>query len=144
MLEGISGIITKKLWIFLIVFIIIIIGVAVYVDVFEYNNPQGSKSYILINDVVLNYNNYIGKNITVRGFYYKGDLPAKEAYITSDHITLPIHDGSFENTNYLTINSSGLNVTFVEDEEYYFTGTLISNVVAPYQIQLFVLSAENV
>jgi len=144
MLEGITGIITKKLWIFLIIFILIIIGIAVYVDFFVYKNPEESLNYISIQDVLLNYKNYIGKNITVRGFYYNGDLPYGEAYITSDHIILPIREGSFENIDYLTINSSGLNVTFVDDEEYYFTGNLVSNEIMPFQIQLIVLSAENV
>jgi hypothetical protein len=139
-----SGIITKPLWIIVIVFALIVIGIAIASDVFEIKNTEEPANIISIGDIIDNTQQYIGKNITVRGYYYQGDLPEGEGYITSDGVELPIHDGSFENVDYLMINSSGVNTIFVDDTEYYVTGTLVPFETTPYPIKLVILSAEKV
>jgi len=137
-----GGIITKKLWIIVIAFALIVIAIAVASDVFEIKSSVEPTSFVLIRDIINNTQDYLGKNITVRGFYYHGDLPENEGYLASDHVDLPIHEGSFENVNYLKINFSGLDINFVDDVEYYVTGTLGTSETTP--IQEIVLFVENV
>lgn len=137
-----SGIITKKLWILGIIFVLIVVGIAVASNVFEIKSSVEPTSFVTIGDLANNVDQYTGKNITIRGFYYQGDLPVGEGYLTSDHVELPIHDGSFDNVDYLKLNTSGFNNDFVDDVEYYVTGSIESLETSPYPVVIF--SVEDV
>jgi hypothetical protein len=133
---------SKLAVIFVISFVVVLIGVGFRTDVFSIQNKDKSLNTYSIGDVMVNPQKYIGQKITVPGYYFHGDLANGEGYITSELVQQPIIEGSLDNVDLMIINISGLNTTFNESVLYDFTGTLISR--GAYSTESIILSVEKV
>jgi hypothetical protein len=133
---------SKLAVIFVIGFVVVLIGVGIRTDVFSIQNKDKTLNINSIGDVMVDPQKYIGQKITVPGYYFHGDLPNREGYITSELVQQPIIEGSLDNIDLMIINISGVNTTFNESVLYDFTGTLMSR--GAYPSESIILSVENV
>jgi len=124
MLEGIGP---KLLVVAVIGLTITLIGVGIYTDIFNIKKEDKSLVIRMVGDITDNPGTFVGKRITVRGYYYQGDQPDGYGYITSDPVEQPVLEGSLNNVDFLVMNFSGFNITFEEGVLYYFTGILQSS-----------------
>lgn len=135
---------SKLAVIFIVGFVFVLIGVGIRTDVFSIQNKDKSLSIYSIGDVMADPQKYIGQKITVPGYYFHGDLPNGEGYITSELVQQPIIEGSLDNVDLMIINISGVNTTFNESVLYDFIGTLISQGYTTYPTTSIILSIEKV
>ena len=133
---------SKLAVIFVIGFVVVLIGVGIRTDVFSIQNKDKSLSIYSIGDVMVDPQKYIGQKITVAGYYLHGDLPNTEGYITSELVQQPIIEGSLDTVDLMIINISGMNTSLNESALYDFTGTLMSQGV--YPTESIILSVEKV
>lgn len=139
-----SGIL-KILIIVVIASVVILIGVGISTDFFATQNQDKSLNLRSIGDITATPGAYIGKRISVEGYYYQGDLPNRLGYITSDLVVQPIVQGSLNNVNFLIMNYSGFNITTYNEAVLYdFTGVLLSQNGTFYQGRSYVLSLEAI
>jgi len=75
---------SKLALIFAIGFVIVLIGVGIQTDVFSILNKDTSLNVYTIGDVLANPQKFIGQKITVPGYYFQGDRPVGEGFITSE------------------------------------------------------------
>jgi len=141
MLDSIGS---KLAVIFVIGFVIVLIGVGIQTDIFQIQNKDKSLNLYSIGDVIADPQKYIGQKITVPGYYFHGNLPNGEGYVTSELLQQPIIEGSLNNVDFMIINISGVNITFNESVLYDFTGTLLSQGYATYPTTSVILSVEKV
>ncbi len=85
--------------------------------------PESSEA-LTTREVLQNSEQFIGKNITVQGYYYNGGTISGEGYITPVSIELPFEQGEYEEQWFLPINHSTVDIVLSNDVLYQFTGTL--------------------
>ncbi len=119
MLEGVGP---KLLIIGVVGLVIVIIGVGFSTDFFSFQKTDKNLVIRAVGDVSTTPKDFVGKNITVSGYFYHDDLPAGLGYITSQPIQLPIVEGSLNNVDFLIMNYSGYYDSIGEGVLYYFTG----------------------
>ncbi len=133
---------SKIALIFVIGFVVILIGVGIRYDVFSIQNKDKSLSIYSIGDVMVDPQKYVGQKITVPGYYLQANRPKGEGYITSELVQQPIIEGSLDNVDLMIINISRINTTFDESLLYDFTGTLVTQ--GAYPSASILLSVEKV
>jgi len=128
----------RNLWNIVLVVLAAIIIVAVYILV---SNTKDEPKVLSPEDVINNYENYIGRNIVVEGYYYHESGPAGRGSIVSSII----QEGQ-SSTNYqrLPVNHSNINTTglLIERVKYKFTGLLKSEESIPGNV--FILIAGKI
>jgi hypothetical protein len=133
---------SKLAAVFVVGFVVVLIGIGIRTDVFSIQNKDKSLSIYSIGDIMSDPQKYIGQRITVPGYYFQGNLPNQERYITSEQVQQPIIEGSLDNVDLMRINISMVNTTFNQSVLYDFTGTLISQGI--YPTISIILSLEKV
>jgi hypothetical protein len=141
MLEGMGP---KMLLVFVVGLTVVLIGVGISTDVFSIQNSDKSLVIRTVGDVTVTPEKFIGQRITVRGYYYHGDLPSRYGYITSAPVEQPIIEESLNTIDFLIMNFSSFNVTFGEGVLYYFTGILLSSQDTMYHGTSYVLSLKAI
>jgi hypothetical protein len=136
--------ILKILIVVVVASVVIVIGVGLATDFFGTQNQQKNLNLRSIGDITANPATFLGKRITVEGFYYQGDLANGYGYLTDALVQQPIVQGSFSN-QFLIMNYSGYNMsTYIQGVQYYFTGTLVSQNSTLYQGRSYFLSLEAI
>ena len=129
----------RNLWNIILVVLAAIIIVALYILT---SNPSDEPKILSPEDVMNNYEEYLGKSIVVEGYYYHGSGPAGEGDIVSSII----QEGQSSTNNYqrLPVNHSTVNTTglLVDQTKYKFTGLLKSDESIPGNA--FILIAEKI
>jgi hypothetical protein len=137
--------ILKILIVVVVASVVILIGVGLATDFFGTQNQQKNLNLRSIGDITATPATYLGKRITVEGFYYQGDLSNGYGYLTDALIQQPIVQGSFSNVQFLIVNYSGFNITpYNEGVQYYFTGVLLSQNSTVFQGRSYFLSLEAI
>jgi hypothetical protein len=125
--------------------VLVIIGVGIQTDVFSILNKGTSLNVYSIGDVLTNPQKYAGQKITVLGYYFQGDRPHGEGFISSELVRQPVLEGSLDNINMMLINISKINMVFNESAQYDFTGTLLKQgSPGVYPSASIILSVEKV
>ncbi len=136
---------SKLALIFAIGFVIVLIGVGIQTDVFSILNKDTSLNVYTIGDVLANPQKFIGQKITVPGYYFQGDRPVGEGFITSELVQQPILEGSLGNVDLMLINLSTINMSLSDSTLYDFTGIVHSQGnTRVYQTSSIILSVEKV
>jgi len=135
---------SKLALIFAVGFVIVLIGVGIQIDVFSILSKDKHLDIYSIGDVIADPQKYIGKNITVPGYYFQGDRPNGEGYISSELVPQPILEGSLNQVGLMVVNISKVNMTFDESVLYDFTGTLLEKGNTSYSTALIILNVEKV
>ncbi|MFW5871844.1 MAG: hypothetical protein ACOCUT_01935 [bacterium] len=137
---GFSG----KLWsILVIVTIIVLLIVGIYYLLSDEPMDQNSYSGIKPEDVVINYEEYIGENITVEGYIYDPDPADNFAYVSSQLIEEPLEQGEFVDEELLLINYSNLENISGSTNKYYFQGPINEIQNERYPVDLIYLNVKN-
>ncbi len=134
--------VSKLSLIFVVGFVIVLIGVGIRMDIFSIQNKDKSLDFYSIGDVMADPQKFVGQTITAKGYYLQSNRPKGEGYITSELIQQPILEGSLDNVDWIIVNVSRLNMTFNESVLYDFTGTLVAQGTSP--TISFILSVEKV
>ena len=136
---------SKLALIFTIGFVIVLIGVGIQTDVFSILNKDTSLNVYTIGDVIANPQKFIGQKITVPGYYFQGDRPVGEGFITSELVQQPILEGSLGNVDLMLINLSTINMSLSDSTLYDFIGIVHSQGnTGVYQTSSIILSVEKV
>ena len=141
MLDGIGS---KLLIVITIGFVIILLSIGTATDFFSIENKDQSLNIHSIGDIMADPLEYIGEKITVRGYFFQGDVSNKEGYISSEQVQQPIIEGSLNNVDLMIVNISKVNMTFNESICYDFTGTLLSQENTVYPAISVTLAVEKV
>ena len=128
----------RNLWNIMLVVLAAIIIVAVYILV---SNTTDEPKVLSPEDVVNNYEEYLGKSIVVEGYYYYESGPAGRGSIVSSIIQEGQSSTNYQRLplNHSTINTTGL---LIDKVKYKFTGLLKSDELIPGNV--FILIAEKI
>jgi len=128
----------RNLWNIILVVLAAIIIVAAYILA---SNPADEPKILSPEDVMNNYDEYLGKNIVVEGYYYHESGPAGEGSIVSSIIQEGQSSTNYQRlpVNHSTINTTGL---LIDNVKYKFTGLLQSDESTPGEA--FILIAEKI
>ena len=138
---GFSG----KFWsILVIVTIIVLLILGIYYLLSDEPNNQESYSGIKPEDVVVDYGEYVGENITVEGYIYDPDPADKFAYVSSQLIEEPLEQGEFVEEELLLINYSNVENISGSTNKYYFQGPINEIQNERYPVDLIYLNVKNV
>jgi len=136
---------SKLALIFVVGLVIVLVGVGIQTDVFSILNKDTSLNVYSIGDILANPQKYIGQKITVLGYYFQGDRPHGEGFITSEFVQQPIIEGSLDNVDLMLINISTINMSFNKSVLYDFTGIVVSpGYAGGYPTSSLILSVEKV
>jgi len=102
----------------LIVLLIVLIAVAVSLYILNLEEPP---KYYEPEDLLNNSNSFIGKTVTVEGYYYDAGLGIDEGFITSQQTTELTTPDTVQR---LDVDYSNVNITLIDGREYRFTGEL--------------------
>jgi len=128
----------RNLWNIMLVVLAAIIIVAVYILV---SNTTDEPTVLSPEDVMNNYEEYLGKSIVVEGYYYHESGPAGRGSIVSSIIQEGQSSTNYQRLplNHSTINTTGL---LIDKVKYKFTGLLKSDESIPGNV--FILIAEKI
>ncbi len=130
----------KKLMNILLVALIVIIVVgAAYVLT---SNQTESPETLSVDEVVDNYEEYLGEEIIVEGYYYHDTYPVGEGVITS--VIVGSGQTSGTGVDRLPVNHSVVNLSLADEVKYRFVGTLESDPSNPIPINAIVLVATEI
>ena len=140
-----GGIVTKIIVVVAIASVVILIGVGLSTDFFAIQNQRKPLNLRSIGDITVTPGAYLGKRMTVEGYYYQDDLSNGYGYITAELVQPPIVQGSLTNVDFLIMNYSGFNITtYNQGVLYDFTGMLLSQNGTLFQGRSYVLSLEAI
>ena len=129
----------RNLWNIILVVLAAIIIVAAYILA---SNTADEPKILSPEDVMNNYEEYLGKSIVVEGYYYHKSGSAGKGSIVSSII----QEGQSSTNNYqrLPVNHSTINTTglLIDKVKYKFTGLLQSDESIPGDA--FILIAEKI
>lgn len=128
----------RNLWNIILVVLTAIIIVAAYILA---SNPADEPKILFPEDVMSNYEEYLGKSIVVEGYYYHESGPAGKGSIISSIIQEGQSSTNYQRlpVNHSTINTTGL---LIDKVKYRFTGLLQSDESIPGDA--FILIAEKI
>lgn len=128
----------RNLWNIILVVLVAIIIVAAYILA---SNPADEPMTLSPEDVMNNYEEYLGKSIVVEGYYYHESGPAGKGSIVSSIIQEGQSSTNYQRlpVNHSTINTTGL---LIDKVKYRFTGLLQSDESIPGDA--FILIAEKI
>lgn len=126
----------NNLWNIIIIVVILLIIVAVYVIL---TNPGSSILVLTPDEVMEDPTPYLGETIIVDGYFYQGEYPEGEGFITT---SIVLEGPSFIRrlpVNHSAVNTSGL----LEDQvKYRFEGLLTQE--ASIYTETIILIAEDI
>ena len=138
---GFSG----KFWSMLvIVTIIVLLIVGVYYLLSEEPTNLEPDSGIKPEEVVINYGQYIGENITIEGFIYDPDPADQFGYVSSQLIEQPLEQGEFVEEELLLINYSDVENISGSTKKYYFHGPIREIQNERYPVDLIYLDVKSI
>ena len=128
----------RNLWNIILVVIAAIIIVAAYILA---SNTADEPKILSTENVMNNYEEYLGKSIVVEGYYYHEGGPAGKGSIVSSIIQEGQSSTNYQRlpVNHSTINTTGL---LIDKVKYKFTGLLKSDESIPGDA--FILIAEKI
>jgi len=128
----------RNLWNIILVVLAAIIIVAAYILA---SNTTDEPKILSPEDVMNNYEEYLGKSIVVEGYYYHESGPAGKGSILSSIIQEGQSSTNYQRlpVNHSTINTTGL---LIDKVKYRFTGLLESDESTPGDA--FILIAEKI
>ena len=128
----------RNLWNIILVALAAIIIVAVYIIA---SNTTDEPKILSPQEVMNNYEEYLGKSIVVEGYYYHESGPAGEGSIISSIIQEGQSSTNYQRlpVNHSTINTTGL---LIDKVKYKFIGLLNSDESIPGDA--FILIAEKI
>ena len=128
----------RNLWNIILVVLAAIIIVATYILA---SNTTDEPKILSPEDVMDNYEEYLGKSIVVEGYYYHESGPAGKGSIISSIIQEGQSSTNYQRlpVNHSTINTTGL---LIDKVKYKFTGLLQSDESTPGDA--FILIAEKI
>jgi len=128
----------RNLWNIILVVLAAIIIVATYILA---SNTTDEPKILSPEDVMDNYEEYLGKSIVVEGYYYHESGPAGRGSVISSIIQEGQSSTNYQRlpVNHSTINTTGL---LIDKVKYKFTGFLKSDESIPGNV--FVLRAEKI
>jgi hypothetical protein len=128
----------RNLWNIILVVLVAIIIVAAYILA---SNPADEPMTLSPEDVMNNYEEYLGKSIVVEGYYYHESGPVGKGSIVSSIIQEGQSSTNYQRlpVNHSTINTTGL---LIDKVKYTFTGLLKSDESIPGNA--FILIAEKI
>ena len=128
----------RNLWNIILVVLVAIIIVAAYILA---SNTADDPKILSPEDVMNNYEEYLGKSIVVEGYYYHESGPAGKGSILSSIIQEGQSSTNYQRlpVNHSTINTTGL---LIDKVKYRFTGLLESDESTPGDA--FILIAEKI
>jgi hypothetical protein len=128
----------RNLWNIILVALAAIIIVAVYIIA---SNTTDEPKILSPQEVMNNYEEYLGKSIVVEGYYYHESGPAGRGSIISSIIQEGQSSTNYQRlpVNHSTINTTGL---LIDKVKYKFTGLLKSDESIPGNV--FILIAEKI
>lgn len=130
--------------IFVIIVMVVLIVLGMNFDVFSIQSKDKSLDLYSIGEVMADPQKYIGQKVTVQGYYYQGDLPNGEGYVSSGFVQQPIIEGSLDNVEWMIVNISRSNTSLNESSLYDFTGTLVSQEDTGSSTVSVILSVEKI
>jgi hypothetical protein len=107
-------------------------------DIIEDNDKLDPRT------IIDNYEEYIGKNITVKGYFYEPDFGDEFAYISTKPVEEPIRQGEFELGKFLLINYSSVSNMNFTDSIYYFSGRVKEANFSQYALDVIYLDVNSV
>jgi len=125
--------------ILLVALIAVIVVGAAYVLI---SDPAESPEVLTVDDVVDNYEEYLGQELVVEGYYYHENYPPGEGVITSAIVESGQTSGT--GVNRLLINHSAANTSLADRVKYRFVGTLESDPSNPIPINAIVFVATEI
>ena len=128
----------RNLWNIILVVLAAIIIVATYILA---SNTTDEPKILSPEDVMNNYEEYLGKSIVVEGYYYYESGPAGRGSVISSIIQEGQSSTNYQRlpVNHSTINTTGL---LIDKVKYKFTGLLQSDESIPGDA--FILIAEKI
>jgi hypothetical protein len=128
----------RNLWNIILMALAAIILVAAYILA---SNTADEPNILSPEDVMNNYEEYLGKSIVVEGYYYHESGPAGKGSIVSSIIQEGQSSTNYQRlpVNHSTINTTGL---LIDNVKYKFTGLLQSDESIPGDA--FILIAEKI
>lgn len=109
----------QRLWVIIIALLVVVIILGSY---YMLNNPVGESILVLSPDEVMSSSGaYVGKTITVDGYFYHEATDGR-GFITSSIIQ---QGASLTNYKRLPLDYSGVNISLAENVKYRFAGVLI-------------------
>ena len=128
----------RNLWNIVLVVLAAIIIVAAYILA---SNTADEPKILSPEDVMNNYEEYLGKSIVVEGYYYHESGPAGRGSVISSIIQEGQSSTNYQRllVNHSTINTTGL---LIDKVKYKFTGLLKSDESIPGDA--FILIAEKI
>jgi len=128
----------RNLWNIILVVLAAIIIVAAYILA---SNTEDEPKILSPEDVINNYDEYLGKSIVVEGYYYHESGSAGKGSIISSIIQEGQSSTNYQRllVNHSTINTTGL---LIDKVKYKFTGLLKSDESIPGDA--FILIAEKI
>ena len=123
-----------------VIIILILIGIIFMLT----KEPVSEKETQELNpeDIVANYEEYIGENITVEAFFYDPDYGDEFAYASSQPIEEPLEQGEFIEEELLLINYSSVENITETSNKYYFKGIIKEINYTDYPLDLICLNVN--
>ena len=125
--------------IFIAVIAVLVIIAAAYV--YLNNATDQSIQSLTVDEIVDSSDEYLGSIISVEGFFYHGNSPEGEGFITAK-MEDPL-SSSFESVKQISVNYSNVNITLEDQVKYQFTGTLTEDTSSPVP-GVVILMAEEI
>ena len=126
--------------IFIAVIAVLVFIAAAYV--YLNNATDQSIQSHTVGEIVDSSDEYLGSIITVDGFYYHGNNPEGEGFITAK-IEDPLSSSFKFVREKISVNHSGVNITLADEVKYRFTGTLVEDTSSPVP-GVIILMAEEI
>ncbi len=105
-------------------------------------NPVENPEILSPDDVVDHYENYLGQDIIVEGYYYRENSPVGEGVITS--VIIESGQTSVTTISRLLVDHSAVNISLADRVKYRFVGTLESDPSIPIPINAIILVATEI
>lgn len=138
---GFSG----KFWtLIILVFIVFLVSVGVFFLVTYANVDIQPNNGLNPENVAADIDNYVGKNITVKGYFFTFDPEDEFAYVTSNPIEEPLQQGEFEEEEFLLINYSLVNYVIESNIQYFFHGTVEKTTVSDIPLEFIYLNVYKI
>jgi len=125
--------------IFIAAFAALVIIAAAYI--YLNNATDQSIQLLTVDEIVDSSDEYLGSIISVEGFFYHGNSPEGEGFITAK-MEDPL-SSSFEFVKRISVNYSNINITLEDQVKYQFTGILTEDTSSPVT-GVVILMAEEI
>lgn len=133
------------LWeVLVIVAVVILLLVGIFFIVIDEPTDDFVEDGLNPEEVVVNYADYIGENITVKGYFYDPDFGDEFAYLSAQPIEEPIEQGEFVEEELLLVNYSSIGSIDEIDDKYLIQGTIEEVNYSEYPVDLICLQIHQI